>query len=570
MLWLLKEPNVLRAIEGSAPELAPFGASPTAVSPPLYLANNLTPFKPVMHGQARFTKLMIVDKFGQIVSGMQPADYAGNSSTERYSLYPCVSPGLTCGIIHSEGSQEGHYLPNTTVKADDGPNVCQFFQIPPRINQHARLNVRFLMPSAAGGSKPTEPTGLSGNTVRRVATEWDNPIWAWLVTNFQSHSVQVYDGDGRFVQEAIILEGSKPNTHRVKLSMGPNSSGYGVPPDGRLEQLLEAMQQPEILVALFDMLAGAADSGWQATSADLDGMLPAVFGRPFCIADLGASIELASPPLSNACLLASSSSPRSDDLASILGYEFPVGLGNHTAAFDGLVGTFPAQGPIKMIATAYSLDAMEAANTPEDSYRSDEYRPQPLLLKPYFVHGDVGENHDEAQGSFAAAHDAQLAKSCVSVIVDAKLPIHVYSGSLFPMAEISLPQLSVDTAMSNMHAFFSVGPTLVPEKPRTDLVRVMMGGEDDGLVMASGPTLQMPTGGTDDKGRWRWMQPKVEGEDEESESDAEDAESGSGELVGATTWFPVQMLPVDGSLKVEAAAQSELVEGYIMVGSTSR
>ncbi|PTB63054.1 hypothetical protein BBK36DRAFT_1127461 [Trichoderma citrinoviride] len=538
--------DVLSRIEGLAPELAPYGASPTAVCPPGYWLDNNTAFKPVMHGQARFTRLVVVDKFGQIVSGLRPTVYGDNGEGESSALYPCLSPSLTCGSYQLEDNLKGHYWPNTVVKTDNGPNLCQFFQLPPRINENARLNGRYLMP---------------GGEIRRSATEWDNPIWAWLVTNFQNHSIQVYDGEGHFIQEIVLIDDDDAAKRRVVFTMGPKSGGHALTATGRLIELLESLKNEEFAYSLFDMIGGAAEGNWRSSSASLDDMLPAAFGRPFCIADVGISIELAAPALYDASLL--SKPPTSAGLASVLDYEFPIAMGNHTAAFDGLVGTFPASGPITTsnISTAYSRWASQQATTPNETYTSSEARPQPLRVKPYFVAGDTGSIDGE---DFAKAHDARLSQSCVSAIIDAKLPIHLYSGSLFPMIELSLPRWPVDMALSNMQAFFAVGPTLVPEKP---VMEVRIAAEPGGdVTVPKELSIQMPAA-SDADASWRWMQPRLDGVNPDLDDDDDDDDH---LLVANTEWDPALIKPLDKTLKVEDAALSEIVEGYIMVKSKGR
>ncbi|UKZ52620.1 hypothetical protein TrVGV298_006401 [Trichoderma virens] len=467
------KPDILKKIEGLAPELAPYGASATAVSPPEYWDNDATPFKPVMHGQARFTRLVVVDKFGQIVSGIRPTEYGDNSKGESSALYPCLSPGLTCGVLDPKETGD-IYLPNTAIEADKDHNVCQFFQLPPRINEHARLNV--------------------------------------------------YDGDGCFVREVVIINDAKNPS--VVFSMGPDGKTHSKSPTGRLAELLNSMEQFDFSYSLFDMLGGAADSNWRSSSANLDDMLPAAFGRPVCIADIASSTTKPT---------------------SILDYTFPIAMGNHTAAFDGLVGTFPSSGPITVqnISTAYSRYASKNASKPGDGYTSAEARPQPLEVKPYFIPGDTGIEDED----FAKAHNASLTQNSISAIIDVKLPIHLYSGSLFPMVELSLPRWPVDNAMSNMQAFFAAGPILIPEKPRMDLFHT-----------ATEPweaTVKMPSAAVADDS-WRWMQPRLENIDAYAMDDDEPT-------MARTVWEPMQIKSLDTSLKVETAARSEIVEGYVMV-----
>lgn len=517
------ELKYLAMLQEADHELAPYGAS-TPLAPD-YTA--FSPFKPVLHGQARFTKFAIVDKFGQIVSGLRPSTYGDGPGS---ALYPCVSPSLACDVLPvTAGSSAGDYWPNTAVQAEHGAGGCQFFQIPPRINQKARLNAHFLKPL------PADDDGSKG-TARKPSGEWTSPIWAWLVPNFHGDSVQVYDGDGGFALEIILDRSAETATP----SLGPNIAGVTPPRKGRLGALLEALRFYRIASSVFDMLTGASDSV-RSSSADFDSALPAALGRPFCVADLGLSIELAAPPRVNESLLASPEATRQPE-PSLLDYEFPVVLGNPTAAFDGLVGTFSATGPIESIKSAYTRDANAAeeagllnAASPGICMRPAPAAswPDPLRLRPYFLSGSHSDK-------LAEDHDARL--TCVSAIVDPKTPLHVYSGSLFPMKPVELPRWPVDASMRVMRPFFSVGPVLVPEKPSQADMHTMA------LTGSGSLSVQMPLAGGQGKDAWRWIQPRRDATDPKSQE---------------TLWSPMSIRPLDRNLKVEAAAKSELVEGFI-------
>ncbi|KAK4121066.1 hypothetical protein N657DRAFT_683178 [Parathielavia appendiculata] len=131
------EADLLAIGAAGADSLTPYGST-VPVGPH---CTTFSPFKPVVHGRARFIKLTIVDKFGQVAP-----------------LYPCVSPALSRG-----------WLPGTsppvadTVVAVDPPGACQFFQLPLRINQEARLNVWPLVTAAPadGGSAAVSAGGNS-------------------------------------------------------------------------------------------------------------------------------------------------------------------------------------------------------------------------------------------------------------------------------------------------------------------------------------------------------------------------------------------------------------------------
>lgn len=510
--------KTMELLEKSGPsELAPYGLSTPLT--PSYTAE-FSPFKPVTHGQARFTKFAIVDRFGQVISGIRLGPNGDGA------LYPSISPSLACGAIPAlQGEGEDEYWPNTVVQAEESQGLCQFFQIPPRINQHGRLNCRFLKPLSDADVKSSESP-----SVRQIASEWDNPIWAWVLPNFHNHSIQVYAPGGDFIVEMIL--GDKT----VVASDGPSGATGHPSPTGRLPALLEALRDHEFCWSLFDMLAGASDSVL-ATGANFDSALPAALGRPFCIADVGVSIELSTPPLQDASLL-SSAAPE----LQLGDYDFPVALGNHTAAFDGLVGTFSATGDIGKIATAYNRDGRRLTSSSPGlvaTRRPASEHPQPLRLRPYFLPGTLG-------GDLEKEHRKRL--SAVSVIIDPKTPMHVYSGSLFPVASLSLPPWPVDDALRQLRAFFAVGPILVPAKPPPGDARIMA-LDPDGRSL--GPTIQMPLG--EGTSAWRWLQPRKEENKE------------NGEI--QTAWSDVAIVPLDRKLKIEAASECQLVEGFVVVKS---
>ncbi|KAF2147998.1 hypothetical protein K461DRAFT_302364 [Myriangium duriaei CBS 260.36] len=481
--------------------LAPYGA--TTPLPSTY--TSFTPFKPVTHGQCRFIKLLVVDKFGQIVSGVRP----GEPGDQDSGVYPCISPSFQCGVIPGRSAD---YLPNTAVKADEDANICQFFQIPPRINQAARLNAHFVLPRMADADLPV------------VAGPWDNPIWGWVLVNYQNHSIQMFNPDGSFTAEIVIQD----MKHKTKVVATPGVTMQTA--QGRLSELLTQLNNYEFASNMFGMLASAVDH-MATTTGDFDSMIPSVLGRPFCFADIGMSIELAAPPLADASLLTAPPQIRRDD-TGLLQYEFPVVLGNHSASFDGLIGTFAGSGIDTTLLTGYTLK--KGMGTGLSAGLKDDWAPAPIPLTPYFIQGDSVDD-------LTAAHAANLV--CTSAVLDPRSAVHIYSGSLFPVVDLVLPGWTVELAMRSMHTFFRTGPLLVPQKPAKPTV-----GIQDTPTTAT-TSVQLPLGipGT----TWQWLQPSVDR--------------------AGTEWQSVSIRPVDTHLKVDEADEAELVSGivYVSVDSTT-
>lgn len=91
-------------------------------------------FKPVTHGQFKFTKLNIIDKFGQAIHAIDPRW----SPDPPQPVYPCVSEFYAPQVIEYEGEK----IPNTVEKQEGGLN--EFVQMGPHVNQLTRVNAAFI------------------------------------------------------------------------------------------------------------------------------------------------------------------------------------------------------------------------------------------------------------------------------------------------------------------------------------------------------------------------------------------------------------------------------------------
>lgn len=90
-------------------------------------------FKPVTHGQLRFTKLNIIDKFGQVICCLDPGHPSEHKTPTP--LYPCVSEYLSCNPIDPSVEKP---VANTVLREE--PGHCQFVQFP-RECVHANVSV---------------------------------------------------------------------------------------------------------------------------------------------------------------------------------------------------------------------------------------------------------------------------------------------------------------------------------------------------------------------------------------------------------------------------------------------
>ncbi|KAF5857639.1 hypothetical protein ETB97_005494 [Aspergillus alliaceus] len=147
------------------------------------------PFKPVTHGQFRFRKLDIIDRFGQALVSIDPQPRIEGPPP----LYPNISHFYDPQLV--EGKEE----PNTVIKSP--PWHCEFLQLPPQINQDARLNASFVIRTSDDPDPPT----IKDPLYWRPTTEWEMPIWGWIVANYADYGIQLLLPNGTFYRE--YLEG---------------------------------------------------------------------------------------------------------------------------------------------------------------------------------------------------------------------------------------------------------------------------------------------------------------------------------------------------------------------------
>lgn len=158
---------------GAQTGLTPYGDS-IAVDP------EHCPFKPVTHGQMVVTKLNIVDRFGQVLSAL-PDDGGPKLADGKLEwLYPCVGEELKPST-----TQVGDVTVPLTVLPQPAREKCGIVQLPPGLNQAARLNGCFVVPDGRAGAAPWKP-----------ANEWDDPVWGWAVINYADYGLQMFYADG--------------------------------------------------------------------------------------------------------------------------------------------------------------------------------------------------------------------------------------------------------------------------------------------------------------------------------------------------------------------------------------
>jgi hypothetical protein len=110
------------------------------------------PFKPVTHGQIMFTKLSIIDKFGQAIALPTPKPRTRKNTGAPPSIYPCLSDSVAPDILANGNLNTIFQEPD--VVPSKWP-LSRFIELTPSINQDARLNAAFVGPKKNSAGRLT-------------------------------------------------------------------------------------------------------------------------------------------------------------------------------------------------------------------------------------------------------------------------------------------------------------------------------------------------------------------------------------------------------------------------------
>ncbi|KAK3307147.1 uncharacterized protein B0T15DRAFT_166212 [Chaetomium strumarium] len=458
-------------IVGAESELTPFGRlvlfdmpSPSPSTGGTGDTTGPLPFKPARHGQFRFSKLNIVDKFGQAISAIDPR--YGHEHDE--AVYPCLSSYFAPQQL--AGGQ-----PNA-VRPPARPGYCEFAQVPPAINQPARLNCTFVKHDERWDRDKT------GYAYWRPTTEWESPVWGWVVLNYADYGVQIFLPDGTFYREVRLASPTAPGHTSAGAKWLPFDPPATPPAGtGQLDRLLErlAALDQTYLLSFLAMLGASLDATASAPSA-YGTFLNSLVGRPLALVNAAWSLELAT----DACKDQSSldGHEHKKQQTSLLDngdgehvYQFPLKLGDKARANDGLVGYFPAQQTdtpqpgdeldLDVAYTYYPAAPGELAPghqrpTTTEPIGPDNYpKLQAFWCPPDRYTPPAVTDPQTAARNYARDWNAAL--RVFGLIVDPFVPVTSFTGGVQPAGSLALPPWTWQAALHRMTAFFHAGPLLV-------------------------------------------------------------------------------------------------------------
>lgn len=458
------------------------------------------PFKAVTHGQLAFTKINIVDKFGQAICLPKAQGRRLRQQTSdppKTDIFPCISDYLAPDV-DEKSRKFNTVFPTQDPKTPGHWPHCQFMQLTPAINQDARINASFLIRDS-----PDDPW--------REANEYEQPIWGWIVINYADNGLQFFQANGHFYQEVRLGGVTATTTSRRWIPEQPPKSDGS--PSAAMSQLVQLIDQfspakdndGNYLQAFFNMINGSIQT-MPFPPSDYSGYANAIVGKPLALVNVGWSIELAAPAIKpqNTLPMDDKGVPKAANQAQaqtiLENYSFPLKIGDLERSFDGVVGYYRCDGqnpkapPGNTNARLTNFDTLYTYFVPKPAPKVKEITPDVFPeLHPYYL--------DPLKMSTTKGTpyiDARADKYTVtSLIIDPYTPLHGYSPIL-PTKTIKLPSWTIQTAFQNMHAFFHLGPNLYTH----DVPKTEQAAQD---YAKAGGTVKMPVSGA--KGTWRWLQP---------------------------------------------------------------
>lgn len=518
---------------GESSDPTPYGSLATLAG----LPRGVSGFKPVTHGQLRFSKINVVDKFGQVVHAIDPA-----LVDDPPAIYPTVGDVYAIDGVPGDGGDDA----NVVDPLRSSLHHSEYVQLLPAINQPARLNAHFVVPNA---------DAASGGAKWRPATEFDEPVWGWVVVNYADRGLQFFLPNGAFYRE---VRSAGSTVEWLPFSGPPGPTG-----NVQLDALVSSLARDEDRLRAFMDMAMTALGATVPPPTAYSQFLNALVGRPLALANTGWSLELAGASLRTESSIHEQVEAELDT-GLLPGdgraqYEFAVKFGDKANNYDGLVAYFAAKddkapaggGDLDLskmytyFHTKYKLDGKVLAPIDKNSYPK---------LKSYwrnphdYVTKSPSDDLTTLARSYEGARNREL--QVFGALLDPFAPISAYTGIL-PVRKLTLPGWTWTAALKRITAFFHAGPVLLTKNVPAFQAENRL-GQDDGNALAKptppGHSVHLPALRTAD---WAWLQPYDLGSDSDPQAYMALDVTGGG-VDEAPSWTPGPMTAVEGFMQLRA------------------
>ncbi|KAJ5105023.1 hypothetical protein NUU61_002370 [Penicillium alfredii] len=400
----------------------------------------------------------------------------------------------------------------------------------------------------------------------RPVTEWENPIWGWVVLNYVDNGIQIFLPDGTFYREVRLTAPNAPQYASASAKWLPFPPPEPIPQNEQIDRLIKKLTNDRAYLQAF--LAMANESQAQSSSSSAPsayaGFLTSLVGRPLALVNAGWSLELSIDEKKNQAL--SGAERQAVYLLPGPGktcYDFPIKLGDKDRASDGLVGYFHLHdtgeneelkpGDELDLSSIYTYYVGEDKSGKLKDISDPNANPPPKVtsfwLAPKNYMGDDEETLMKKAKLYARNWNQKL--KVFGAIIDPFLPITTFS-SILPMNNLQLPPWTWQQAMQKMTAFFHLGPMVVT----ADVEKYHKNTEDSKPLLPDyqldptrDPTVKNSAVGLPAlrTGNWAWLQPFLKDSGPEQEYKA----LGLGKVDSAPGYEPGPYTALEGYLQLK-------------------
>jgi hypothetical protein len=359
-------------------------------------------FYPVRGGFAQLQKLQVVDAFAQTFN------LAFSNTPQGFE--PILGEGLTPAAAQAP--------------------LVGAVQLPPRVVQDGRLDLRFLANDGSGKDVAVSPD--------------PGAVCGWLLPNHLDGGISVYDSAGTPLGELVSPALGDPWRPR------PGPPGATPPPPtpaGIANPALAAVAgsiATQTAAVFGDLLRAIDETLWMVDplGGRKDTMLSVLIGRPLAVVQAQLTLSLNGTPTTNQtwnAMVDASCTPL-NQIGEVLGVPFPVRLGSLELRDDGLLGYW--------LPSSVGYGTFYTVHVPGSVDPSDTY------LKPIVAGSGAGARY---QGDVSLQWQGPPVTA--TLLVDPRGSVHAYTGIL-PVASASLPAGTVEALMSSLSVTFQTGPVI--------------------------------------------------------------------------------------------------------------
>jgi hypothetical protein len=394
------------------------------------------PFHGSRRGAFYFTDFYLYDKFGRVLFMIESGQSSGPFDYRNFPVR--IDSALA---------------PDQALPTD----IASVLQLPPRLLQPARLDIRLL--------------DAIDDTLVYEQDPDVTPIAGWVLPSHLDGSILVFAADGTALGEFRLY--AQPD--------GSKLGGWTPPPHSNLTLDDIGNQAPH----LRDMLASprlATEAGFQAllTAIDetlwttdplgnrADAHLSVLIGRPLALLRTRLQFQLDGAPITDTGWAATFT--RSDP--EFLHQQFSIRLGDQATRQDGVIGYF----------TGSDYDVFNSTVAPPTEPAQDYVR----------VIGPVGS----PTGNYLALSFQPQTHQYLTVLADPRAAIHAYTGIL-PVKQRDIPQQFVEQALAAMEITFRLGPVLTTLGP----------SPSEGTAQPTYPASIVYPTPAEQNGTWSWWEP---------------------------------------------------------------